>query len=141
MITHLVSIISSALFMAIGGRSFLFARRELLPLMLCADAHYVTKSVWAFTMLVACGTLSLGYGERSPLRRLFGDGLGRGIWSLFVGISLCAWAVPTGHLPLLIALLYCIACFIAEPLFKNLPQFIGDMLIGSVFGSIVFFFK
>lgn len=141
MITHLVSIISAALFMAIGGKNFLLARREFLPLMLCSDAFYTTKSPWAFVMLTACAMLSLGYGEKSPLHHVFGDCCGRGVWGLLVGLSLCAWAVPTGHLPLWEAIAYCAACFFAEPLFKNLPQFLGDLLIGGVYGTAVLLFN
>ena len=138
---HIVSIISSAIFMAVGGDNFLLARRELMPLIICSDAYYTTKSPWCFLMLSACFILHLGYGDKSKFRHIFSDTWGRGVWSFLVALCLSAPMFFTGHISLPYFIGYLVLGFFIEPLFKNLWQVAGDLIIGAGLASVVFIIK
>lgn len=136
MIQAVVIVLSGVLF-SIGGYNLLIARRYGIPILLSLASFYLTKDLWCFSMLSACVFLSLGYGDKSLFRHIFGDGWGRGIWSLLVSLSLSIPLLLTGHLPLYFFVPYVVACFFVEPLFKNLYQIAGDFIIGCCFASII----
>jgi hypothetical protein len=138
-ILHLTTVVFAGILMASGGHNFLFARREMMPIFIMSDCLYVTHNPWALTMLLACGILHLGYGDKSKFRHIFGDAWGRGVWGLLVALALSLWAVLTGHLALPWFIAYLIVGFFLEPLFKNLPQIFGDLIIGAGLASFVFF--
>lgn len=138
MIAHITTMIACGLFFAAGGKNFLMARREFVPAFIVADCFYVTHSWICLTQLSAILFLSLGYGDKSKFRHIFGDAWGRGVWGLLVAISLSLGLLIVGKLALGWFLAYLLVGFFFEPLFKNLPQVIGDFLIGCGFGLIVF---
>jgi len=147
MTEQLIVLIGCGCAFSVGGAKILFFRREIMPMILTAFFVYHTHSPWALTALLACGITALGYGDKSPLRHCFGDSWGRGTWSLLVALSLSLWAVLTGnivhgefirHLALPWFFAYLVAGFFCEPLFKNLWQIGGDLLIGMTLASVVF---
>lgn len=136
-IKFLVLAICCGLF-AWGGYSWHTARRFFMPTILSASTIWFIHSWWALTMLACCGTFCLGYGDHSPLRRMFSDGWGRGVWGLISALALSLGLFLTGHIfwPFFIG--YLIINFILENALKNLPQLIGDFIIGCGFSSIFF---
>lgn len=130
--------IASGVLFSAGGYNFLFARRWMMPILLTLFAAYVTRDLWSITMLSACGSLSLGYGEKAPLRHVFGDCWGRGIWGLLVAACLSTGLMIAGHLSVVNYIGYLVLGFFLEPIFKNLPQMYGDAIIGAGFGLIAF---
>lgn len=134
---QIILIILSGCFFSWGGHSFLLARRLFMPVILTASCFYITHSWWSLTMMASYGCLTLGYGDNSPLRHIFGQCWGRGIWGILVSLALSLGLFMTGNIALWLFISYLIACFFAEPLLKNLWQVAGDFLIGCVFGSIV----
>lgn len=83
------------------------------------------------------GIFCLGYGEKSPLRHCFGNGWGRGVWGLLAALSISTTFLLTGHLILLLFFSYLALNFTLENALKNIPQVIGDPLIGAAFASII----
>lgn len=147
----IVMTICAALFW-LGGYSWLAARRFIMPFILALMAFLATMNAWVgICMLTSMGCLCLGYGEKSPLRHVFGNGWGRGVWGLLVAICLSVPLFLTHHLawPFLhhqpigpiesysILLLYLTLNFTLENALKNIPQYIGDPLIGLGFSSIL----
>ena len=124
--------------MAIGGWHILQVRRMGIPLLLCGYTLFVTHNLWCLTMLATWGVLSIGYGDNAPLRHIFGQTWGRGVWGILVALCLSLAMFLTGHIALPWFVLYLLIVFFFEPLFKNLPQIIGDIIIGCGFGVIVF---
>ena len=134
---QLITIILCAVLFFIGGWVWHNARRFLMPLVLCAATVYKIHDPWAMTMLSSMVILSLGYGDKSPLRHCFGDGWGRGVWGLLVALSLSLGLFLTHHLELGWFLAYLTAGFVLENALKKIPQCIGDPIIGAVFGTII----
>lgn len=133
-----VMLACGALF-AWGGYSYHNARRFIMPMLLTATALLVTHDAWALLMLISIGPLCLGYGEKSPLRHIFGNGWGRGVWGLLVASCLSLPLFLSTHLGWLPFVLYLSLGFTLENVLKNIPQLIGDLIIGFSFGSIVLF--
>lgn len=147
--------ICSALFWW-GGFSWHNARRFIMPLILTLTALVLTHWCWWTLLMLSCsGAFCLGYGEKSPLKHIFGNGFGRGIWGLLAAICLSLPLFLTHHLawPLLhsfqssnnvtylfsfaILIAYLALNFTLENALKNIPQWLGDPLIGLGFSLIV----
>ena len=109
-----------------------------MPFLLAVFSLFITLDWWTLTMLATMGIFCMGYGEDSPLRHIFGDAWGRGVWGLLAGITLSTGLFFSGHLHLYFYLPYLALNFTLEPALRKLPQDIGDPLIGAGFGSIVF---
>lgn len=129
--------ICSALFW-LGGFCWLPARRFIMPSIITGYcfivAHTIVTHNWLqLTQLAVIGIFCLGYGEKSPLRHIFGNGWGRGVWGILAGICLSLELFLTGHLALIWFLLYLVGCFTLENALKNIPETIGDPLIGLGF--------
>lgn len=140
----------SALFW-LGGFCFLAARRFVLPVILSVYSCLQTHSLWPLLMLSTMGIFCLGYGEKSPLRHCFGNGWGRGVWGLLAASCLSLPLFLTNHLgiylgflhaqwlvgSLILLLVYVALNFTLENALKNIPQVIGDSIIGASFASIL----
>lgn len=132
-----ILLISSALFW-LGGFSFLPARRFIMPFILTITSLYLTHWNWYCLSMLSCmGIFCLGYGDNSPLRHIFGNGWGRGIWGLLGALALSLGLFLTGHLVWYLLIPYLVVNFILENALKDIPQFIGDPIIGLGFSSIV----
>lgn len=133
----IIMTVCSALFFW-GGFNFNKARRYIMPLILTASLFIFTNfNFYTFFSLVSIGFLTLGYGEKSPLRHVFGDGWGRGIWGLLVAVALSVGVFLSGHIYLYFFLPYLALNFILENALKKLPQIVGDPIIGLGFSSIL----
>jgi hypothetical protein len=84
------------------------------------------------------GLLTLGYGEKSPLRHIFGDGWGRGVWGLLVALGASVGLLLGHFLAWWLFIPYLVINFTLENALKKLPQDIGDPIIGLGFGSLLF---
>lgn len=120
-----------------GGYSWHNARRFVMPAVLSLTSCFLCHSLWPLTMLTCMGALCLGYGEKSPLRRIFGDGWGRGVWGLLASACLAVPLLVTHHLAFLLFVLYLALNFTLENVLKKMPQFIGDPIIGLGLASIL----
>ena len=132
-----VAIICSGLFWY-GGHNFLPARRFIMPTILALTCFFITHSWWCLTMLSAMGCLCLGYGDKSPLRHIFGNGWGRGVWGILVALSLSLALFLCGFVPLWLWLGYLALNFTLENALKNFIPIIGDSIIGLGFSLIIF---
>lgn len=147
----LVMILCAGLFWW-GGDSWKPARRFIMPVVLALCCAYYAHSFWALAMLSCIGAFCLGYGEKSPLKHVFGNGWGRGVWGLISASCLSAplfltqhLGIQVGHLALasapwtyILLALYSSLNFILENALKDINQKLGDPLIGLGFASIVF---
>ena len=124
-----------------GGYSWHNARRFIMPVVLTGALYLLLNSLWALTALSSSVIFCLGYGDKSVLRRVFGNGWGRAIWGLLSGLAISLGLFLTGHVFWYFFLPYLILCFVLEDALKNLPQWIGDPIIGAGFGVIVFIVK
>jgi hypothetical protein len=141
----LLFLVSSALFW-IGGKWNHNARRFVMPLVLslaCAWGHNwwpLVKYLWIipamFIPMAIC--LSLGYGDKSPLRHIFGDGWGRGVWGILVALSASVGLLVGHFLAWWWFILYLGVNFTLENTLKNVDQDLGDPIIGLGFASIIF---
>lgn len=135
-----------------GGYSWKPARRFCMPFICVLMAYLATINVCVgVCMLLAILPLCLGYGDDSYLKHVFGNGWGRGVWGLLVAICLSTPLVLTHHLGLeyglihidsdifvyIVYIAYMALNFTLENALKNIPQFIGDPLIGLGFSSIL----
>ena len=136
MIKFFIIPICSALFWW-GGFSWHNARRFIMPSVLTASCFWITRDLWTLTMLASMGFLCLGYGDKSPLRHVFGDGWGRGVWGLLVALALSLGLFLTGHLAWYFFVPYLAINFTFENALKKIPQVIGDPIIGASFASVV----
>lgn len=151
----IVMAICSALFW-LGGFCWIPARRFIMPTILMLLCLLISHSVWVISMLSCIALFCLGYGEKSPLRHCFGNGWGRGIWGLLAAICLSLPLFLTHHLTLpflnlqatgnahvfsfysiVVFVLYLSLNFTLENALKDIPQVIGDPLIGLGFSSII----
>ena len=87
-------------------------------------------------MLSAYGVLSVGYGDNSLFKHIFGDGWGRGVYGFLVALSLSLWAVLTNHIHPSFFVGYLAVGFTLENACKKLPQILGDLIIGCGFGLL-----
>jgi hypothetical protein len=132
-----IMLICGALFFW-GGYSWHNARRFIMPLVLAIFCAIYTQCWLELTMFFSAIFLSLGYGINSPLRHIFGNGWGRGVWGILVGLALSLSLLLTGHLAWYFFLGYLTLSFTLENALKNLPQSLGDPIIGCGFATIVF---
>ncbi len=128
--------ICSALFW-LGGFCWLPARRFIMPVILTGYTLWLTSSLFCLTMLTCIGIFCLGYGEKSPLRHIFGNGWGRGIWGILAAICLSQSLFLTHHLSVWFLIPYLALNFTLENALKDINQKIGDPIIGAGFASIV----
>lgn len=137
-IKFILLLLSSALFW-IGGKWWHNARRFIMPLLLAISALFLTHfDWWTLTMLLTMLIFCLGYGDKSPLRHIFGNSWDRGIWGLLAGLALSLGLFISGHLHLYFFIPYLALNFTLENALKNLPQDLGDPIIGISFASIIF---
>ncbi len=133
----LVMAVCAALFWW-GGYSWKPARRFIMPCALTLFAVlYLKFSLVPVSMLSCIGIFCLGYGEKSPLRHCFGNGWGRGVWGLLGGLCLSLGLFLSGNLYWYLLLPYLALNFILENALKDIPQVIGDPIIGGGFACIV----
>ncbi len=121
----------------LGGYCWLPARRFLLPSFLSLFACFLCHSFYELASLSVCGVFCLGYGEKAPLRHIFGNGWGRSVWGILAAICISLSMLLTGHLHWFLFVPYLILNFTLENALKNIPQVIGDPIIGASFASIV----
>ena len=131
-----VVLLGSFLFWYGGFKDHNF-RRFYLPPILALAAWFITHDWRVVSMLSVIGIYCLGYGDKSPLRHCFGNGWGRGIWGLLAGLCLSLPLYLTGHLVWYWFLAYLTLNFTLENALKNIPQDIGDIIIGAGFCSII----
>lgn len=133
----LTIVICGGLF-AWGGYSWHNARRFIMPLILALTCLWLTKSWWALTVLGMSPIFCLGYGIKSPLRHVFGDGWGRGVWGALAALGASLGLFLTGHIAWYLFGGYLILNFTFENALKKINQIVGDCIIGIGFGLIIF---
>lgn len=121
-----------------GGFSWHNARRFILPVVISSSLAFFSHSWWGLTALASIGVFCLGYGEKSPMRHIFGNGWGRGAWGLLAAIALSVGLFLTGHIHWYFFVPYLALNFTLENALKNINQLIGDPIIGAGFASILF---
>lgn len=121
----------------IGGWKWHNARRFIMPVVLVVSTALFIHHAIALTMLVSMGFLTIGYGDNAPLRHCFGNGWGRGIWGLLVALSLSVGLFVSGHIVWYFLIPYLAVNFTFENALKDIPQCIGDPIIGLGFSSII----
>lgn len=124
-----------------GGYSWHNARRFLLPCVIAILSCFLLHSLIGLLSLAAIGMLCLGYGDKSPLRRIFGNSIGRGIWGLLCAIGISLGLFLSGHILWFFWVAYLILNFCGEAFLNKIPQWIGDPIFGIFLGSIVFLIK
>jgi len=139
MILKLITLIVSAVLFWWGGYNWLPARRFIMPSVITVTTVIITHWWWALLLMLPPMSLflSLGYGPKSEFYYLFGDGCGRGVWGLLVGIAASLGLCMAGHLQLYWFIPYLAVSFTLENLLKSLPQDEGDPIIGLGFASIM----
>ena len=142
----LVVMIVGGLLDAIGGDVIIEMRRFVMPALVGAGISTIVYSFyplwysWMSGLLIlpAMGTLTLGY--------MNGSNFGRGLWlfvqaSLGFGLLLTLYSIFF-HVPLLawwLYIIYAVIAGIGGGTYKNLKQFLGDWLTGSLcLCSIIF---
>lgn len=135
-------VVSSVLFW-IGGYDWLPARRIIMPAVVTGTCVLITHWWWGILLMFCpmCLTLSIGYGDNSWLRKWFGDGGGRGVWGLLVGLAASFGLFVGGHLDWWWFILYLAISGTLENLLKTLDQDIGDPIIGLAFASLIILVK
>jgi hypothetical protein len=121
-----------------GGYSNHNMRRFVMPLVLALSSIWFAHTFWALTMLTACGTLCIGYGEKSPLRHIFGDAWARFIWMILAAIAFSLGLFLTGHLHLYFIIPYVLIAGALGITLRGINQLIGDSIFGASLASIVF---
>lgn len=147
-----IALVGAALFWW-GGFSWHNARRFILPVLLTVSSLVLSHwDWWTLTMLSSIGIFVLGYGEKSDVHHIFGDGWGRSVWGVLAAICLSLALFLTHHLALQIGSLilgwklwsciflgiYLALNFTLENALKKIPQSIGDPIIGFGFSCIIF---
>lgn len=138
LVIKIAVLLISGAFFSYGGYKDHNFRRFYLPHILTLSCWWLTKDLWALTMLSVIGIYCSGYGDKSILRHIFGDGWGRGIWGLLGAITLSLWAILTGHIVWYLFAGYLLLNFTLENALKSVYQLAGDFIIGMGFGVIVF---
>lgn len=138
MILKIVELLVCAGLFAWGGYSWHNARRFIMPLTLALSLAWIAQSWWGLLSITSSAAFCLGYGDKSWLRRVFGDGWGRGVWGLISALCIASALALTGHVVWYYFLLYLALNFTLENALKNWQQIIGDLIIGLGFGVLVF---
>ena len=126
----------------IGGHSFKMARRAIMPVILAGVCAYLTWTWWVFlAMGLGLQFMGLGYGEDSPLYKILGSWLARGVWCALVATGAIAGLVIGSKVPILLALPYLATNFAIGAVLckKEAPDWLIDSAIGAGIGSIVLF--
>lgn len=139
--SKLIVIAVCAFLFWLGGFSWKPARRFIMPCILSVNLFFLTHCTYALSSLAAIGSFCLGYGDKSPLRHIFGDGWGRGVWGLLSALCLSIGLFLTGHIFWYFWLPYLVLNFTLENALKNIPQVIGDPIIGAGLACIVLLIK
>lgn len=137
----IVILLTTAGLFFIGGWKWHNARRFIMPVVLAFTCLGLTYCYWSLTMLLSMAFLCIGYGDKSPLKHSLGNGWGRSCYGLLVALSLSLGLFYSGHLDWYWLAAYLAINFTLENALKDIPQWIGDTIIGCGFGSIVFLLK
>lgn len=137
----------------LGGYRILFFRRYMMPIILGVTISILTHVWWlGLAIMPVSVAFSCGYGDNSIIRRIFGNGWGRSVWGGLAAICLSLPLFLTHHLSIfgvqaindnytvdsiVVLILYLSLNFTLENVLKNIPQYIGDPIIGVGFASIV----
>ena len=121
-----------------GGYNNLTFRREGVPLILALFAWYITQDWLVITMAAGLAAFHLGYGDNSMFHKKFGDTIGRGLWGALAAAGLATYLLISGHLTILNYIGYLALCFCLEAFLKDIPQKIGDRIIGAGYATLVF---
>ena len=133
-----VALICAALFWW-GGHNFLPARRFIVPTVLAGTTCLFLWTWWPAIMLLSMAALDEGYSGKSPLYKIFGPAIDRGMWGVIVGLCLSVVLLATHHLAWYWWLVYMVISFCAENFLQNVNDAWGDPVIGFGFASILFF--
>ncbi len=110
-----------------------------MPAVIGVSISIVTHVWWlGLTVLPSMGTLSIGYGEKSILHKYFSDFWVRFVWMALSAITIGLGCFIFGHLAWYLYILYILVLSIVCAILRNLNEVIGDLLFGSLIGSIVF---
>lgn len=131
-----VMLVCAALFW-LGGFAWLPARRFIMPSILALCFLWVCRNPWDLFSLSVIGIYCLGYGVKSPLRHSLGNGWGRGVWGLLAGLCISLPLFLTGNLYIFFLIPYLALNFTLENALKNIPETIGDPMIGLGFSCII----
>lgn len=118
---------------ALGGYSFLPARRFIMPFILAIMASVATNVWWeGLCVLPMIAMLCLGYGN-------FGSGnFARSVWLGLVALVAGVGLLLTGHLAIYFYGPYVIIAAVLAGIINNrLPQIVGDFIFGSWLATIV----
>lgn len=124
----------------IGGSFWHNARRYIMPVIYAAMVSVATMVWWVgITTLPTIGLLTIGYGEKSPLRHVFGDAWARFVWMALACLGFSLGPILTGHLLWWLVFPYAIGAGTLGITLRNIPEVVGDLLFGAWFGSILIF--
>lgn len=120
----------------IGGYCWHDARRFLMPILLAGACIYFAHTFWAITMLLAIPALTIGYGDKSPLRHIFGDAWARFVWMALVALGLALGLTVTHHIIIALAAAYILIAGALGITLRNWNEILGDFIFGCWFGVI-----
>ena len=142
MIFKIAVILICALLFRLGGWKFKMARRAILPVILAGSCAYFLHN-WLVFLTVGTGlqVIGLGYGEDSPLYKIYGSWLARGVWGYLVALAVVLGIILLKEKVFLwgspyIALNFTIGCILSK---NNAPDYIIEPAIGAGISSIVLF--
>ena len=121
-----------------GGFSWHNARRYIMPLLLSLSCLLFSHSLWALTMLVSSPLLTIGYGEKSIFRHIFGDAWARFVYLSIVATVLSIWMIFILHTNILLILTYIGLCGTLGITLRKFNQWLGDPIFGAALATIVF---
>ncbi len=123
----------------IGGYCWHNARRYIMPIVLSCAVSFITQTWWlGITILPTMGLLSIGYGEKSILRRIFGDAWARFVWMLLCCVGFSLGPLIAGHIFLYLFIGYILGAGILGITLRKIDEIVGDLIFGAWFGLIVF---
>ena len=141
-IIKIIALLSSMGLMLWGGVSFKMARRAILPVVLGLICAYLTKCWWVFLAVGAGLQLTgMGYGEDSPLYKVFGSFIARGVWMVIVGLGTSIGLVIGGFMSPFLLIPYLLTNFlIGFILCKNkAPEWLISPMMGLGISSVVLY--
>ena len=119
---------------ALGGHSFLWMRRYMIPIVLGVCFSIITHVWWVGLMVLpTIGTLSLGYGKAGNA--------GRGFWLFLQAFVIALGVTLTGHLSWFIFVPYVVIAGVLGGIYKNWQQILGDLVTGTWLGIVVLFVR
>ena len=124
---------------ALGGYHWLFCRRYIMPVLFGGEATLLAwekkKQDWWAGLLIlpVIGTLCLAYKN-------FGTGnLSRALWLLVQALVISIGLTLTGHIFWYVSIGYVVGAGVWGGLYRNWYQPLGDFVVGTWLGCIVFF--